>query len=116
MNLHPTTLRTNIPTRELGGQIVGLRYDLLLEVVMGMVDEFNRQAFHDLELDRKKLSNLLMMARKHMVEVETVLNEICRICEPYIAEEKSFEKNHLGHIPLAYSSVSQRFTSYKLPV
>jgi hypothetical protein len=112
MKLHPTTIRTNIPSAEMGEQLARLRYDKLLLVIGGMVDELQRQGFHDLELGRPKLAALLHEAREKLIEAEFVLEKVVALCSPFIAAERAIEKGFPTLKQIQYKDVVQRFTSY----
>lgn len=91
--IHPTLVQGIVPTKELGRDIVALRYDLLLPVVEGMIEEFLRQERGDMNRGRIKLAKELGEAARAMSVVRVHVEKNISICTPYIEKEKRDTKN-----------------------
>ncbi len=87
--IHPTLVQGLVPTKELGRDIIKLRYDLLLPIVEGMVEEFLRQERGDMGRGRIKLAQELGEAARAMSLVQVHVEKSISICAPYIEKEKN---------------------------
>jgi hypothetical protein len=87
--IHPTQVQGLTPTKELGRDIVALRYDLALPVIEGMIEEFLRQERGDMNRGRIKLAKELGEAARLMSIVKAHIEKIISICAPYIEKEKN---------------------------
>lgn len=88
---HPTELTTTIPSEEMGRQIMGLRYDLLWKVLMGMLQEATRQAKHDTKTGRVKLARALYRLAHSLNGCMLDLSYVTEVCHKYITREKESE-------------------------
>ena len=91
--IHPTLVQGIVPTKELGRDIVALRYDLLLPIVDGMIEEFLRQERGDMNRGRVKLAKELGEAARAMSVVKVHVEKSISICTLYIEKEKRDTKN-----------------------
>ena len=87
--IHPTSLETTVPSEELGRQIMALRYDLVLEVLKGMLQECNRQAAGDAEVGRERMSERLKAVSLTIEDLIDDMSVVVRLCRPYIEKERA---------------------------
>jgi hypothetical protein len=88
MKKHPTMLTTMEPSVDMGRQIMGLRYDLILPILTGMLQECNRQCTNDALSGRTKLAFELEKMSDAIDSLITDASAVVRRCRPYIDEEK----------------------------
>lgn len=88
MEKHPTEITTLVPSKEMGRQLMALRYDLLLPVLHGMLQECNRQHTGDMEKERYVLAGRLEALGSSLDDCIDKLSSIVRVCRLYIEEEK----------------------------
>ena len=102
MKLHPTCiivdgapLQLIEPTEELGAGIVELRYDLLLNVIVGMRREAYRQMMADKVAGRVRLAQRLDEFAFHLNQAEADLRAVIELCASHIEAEKA-EQNRIN--------------------
>jgi hypothetical protein len=78
-------------SKDLGRQIMSLRYDLVLEVLTGIAEEARRQAEADTERNRYALASNLDLFATQLERGLPNVELIVKICKPYIEEEKNVE-------------------------
>ena len=91
--IHPTLIKNNIlPDKNLGIEIIKLRYDLIEPIVDGIILELKRQYKGDKKRGYKKLSSKLLDATNSILIFKKDLKEIIKICRPFIKAEKKYLK------------------------
>ena len=92
--IHPTFVGDIKPDKKLGKNIMALRYDLIMPVIGGMIEEIKRQEIGDKKSGRIKLSENLGKLGDSLIEVKKDVNNIVKICLPYIKKEKQINKRN----------------------
>lgn len=90
--IHPVTAEGIVPSKELGRALTALRYDLLLPVIEGMIEEALRERDGDEKRGRVKLSKELDSYATSLLQAKNHLEKMVVICGPYIDREKQGEK------------------------
>lgn len=85
--IHPTEVHTKIGGRELGRQIMRMRYDVVRDVVDGMRREAYAQGNGDHMRGREKIAAEIRSLVEILYEAEKSLEKIETICKPYIDRE-----------------------------
>ena len=86
--IHPVTAEGIAPSKELGRALTALRYDLLLPVLEGMIEEAYRERDGDEKRGRVKLSKELDSYAVSLAQAKSHLEKMVAICRPYIEREK----------------------------
>lgn len=90
--IHPTTIGDFNATKELGISLGKLRYDILLDVLLGLHTELLRQRDGDAGRGRTKLSKTLDDTAGDLSVTMSSLEKAVSICRPYIEEEKKLSR------------------------
>lgn len=87
--LHPTAVVTMQGGFTLGREVMSLRYDLVREVIQGMVNEIDRQVKADSERGRVKLVSRLSNMQVALEQALGTATSVAEFCEPWICVERS---------------------------
>lgn len=85
---HPTTVTAVQGSKELGQQVMAMRYDLVYETLQGMVTELERQINGDERRGRLKLAAKLRNLQTHILQAEAAARDLVACVEPWLREEK----------------------------
>lgn len=89
--IHPTKVLNLNPSKELGKEIIALRYNLIIPILEGMLEETKRQENGDRSRGRIKLANELEKLYQTISQVKSSTENLITICKPYIEKEKARE-------------------------
>jgi hypothetical protein len=89
--IHSTRVLGLDPTEELGKAIVAMRYDCILPIIEGMIQEAQRQEKGDRGRGRVKLAERLALLVGSLEDVREDVEHLVTICRPYIEEEKRLQ-------------------------
>ena len=91
--IHPTLVNLLLPDENLGKEIIALRYDLIIPIIDGMIKESERQETGDRGRGRIKLANELNELTQNLKDTRVTVENLVKICKPYIEREKSLNEN-----------------------
>lgn len=86
---HPTAVATVQGSKELGQQVMALRYDLVRETLQGMAGELERQIDGDQRRGRPKLATRLRTLHGHVSLAVDAAGELVSTVEPWLREEQN---------------------------
>lgn len=89
--VHSTNVLGLEPTEELGKAIIAMRYDCILPIIEGMIQEAQRQEKGDRGRGRVKLADRLASFVRSLESVQSDGEKLVAICRPYIEEEKRLQ-------------------------
>ncbi len=86
---HPTNiLKYEGTNKELGKDIARMRYDEMLEVLIGITEDIKRQQEADEERGRIKLSDSLKDFHKKLLDAIESGQNVWEICKPFMKDEE----------------------------
>jgi hypothetical protein len=90
--MHPTHLTSIVPNEKLGQEIMALRYDLVDKVLVGMLQECQRQAHNDSRSGRFKLARALHRLSHTLNGCLLDMSSVTEVCHKFIEQEKAVQE------------------------
>ncbi|MFA5382658.1 MAG: hypothetical protein WC356_05795 [Candidatus Micrarchaeia archaeon] len=85
---HPTSVSGYKDNKELGKDIAKMRYDKMVEVLIGIAEDIKRQQETDRERGRMKLSNSLNEFHEKLIDAIESGQKVWEICKPFMKDEE----------------------------